>query len=260
VSRTVAERCRSVWVALAGDGARFSPRPSVLVSPASLLCPPGWVGLVVIGAAAVVTAPSEDVAARVRRGLTSVPVASLTDPDVLAGVLPAAGTLGPATLAYLAAADFRPAAGSVARVPPGSADVRALLASVSAEDAAESGLDEVTSPVFVVRDEGRVVAAAAYRDWPLGVAHLSALTAPAYRGRGLARRAASAAVASALRDGRLPQWRARPEASRRVAQALGFRELGAQLSVRVRAAAHNGTTPEPPDNPAEEPRTPVRPA
>jgi RimJ/RimL family protein N-acetyltransferase len=59
------------------------------------------------------------------------------------------------------------------------------------------------------------------------------LTAPAYRGRGLARIAASAAVADAFAAGLLPQWRARPAESRRVALALGFTELGAQLSFRL---------------------------
>ncbi|NUS16469.1 MAG: GCN5-related N-acetyltransferase, partial [Streptomyces sp.] len=43
--------------------------------------------------------------------------------------------------------------------------------------------------------------------------------------------AASAAVAHALAAGLLPQWRARRVAPRRVATALGFRELGAQFSV-----------------------------
>ncbi|MEV5889841.1 hypothetical protein [Nonomuraea fuscirosea] len=38
-------------------------------------------------------------------------------------------------------------------------------------------------------------------------------------------------------DGLLPQWRARPAASRRVAAALGFRRHGEQLSVRDLAAA-----------------------
>lgn len=43
----------------------------------------------------------------------------------------------------------------------------------------------------------------------------------------------SAAVAHALTAGLLPQWRARAQASRRVARALGLRELGSQLSVRL---------------------------
>lgn len=38
-------------------------------------------------------------------------------------------------------------------------------------------------------------------------------------------------MAHALAAGLLPQWRARPVESRRVALALGFRELGTQLSV-----------------------------
>ncbi|MYV58866.1 GNAT family N-acetyltransferase, partial [Streptomyces sp. SID4931] len=43
---------------------------------------------------------------------------------------------------------------------------------------------------------------------------------------------AHAATAHALAAGLLPQWRARPPASRRVARALGYREVGRQLSVR----------------------------
>ncbi len=62
---------------------------------------------------------------------------------------------------------------------------------------------------------------------------MSVLTAADARGRGLARAVAAAAVADALGNGLLPQWRARPEASLRVARALGFRELGTQLSVRL---------------------------
>lgn len=36
-----------------------------------------------------------------------------------------------------------------------------------------------------------------------------------------------------LAAGLLPRWRARPVASRRVARALGFHELGSQLSFEV---------------------------
>ena len=79
------------------------------------------------------------------------------------------------------------------------------------------------------------MAAAGYRDWPCGAAHVSVLTAAAVRGRGLARTAASAAVAHAIAEGNLPQWRARPVASRRVARTLGFRGLGAQVSIRLAA-------------------------
>jgi len=53
------------------------------------------------------------------------------------------------------------------------------------------------------------------------------------RGRGLARATGSATVAHALAAGLLPQWRARRPASRRVAAALGFAEMGAQLSIEL---------------------------
>jgi RimJ/RimL family protein N-acetyltransferase len=103
-------------------------------------------------------------------------------------------------------------------------------------DVEESGIQEITTPVFAVCEHVQVVAAAGYRDWPCGTAHLCVLTASAARGRGLARAAASAAVSHAVQEGRLPQWRARLQASRRVARALGFRELGFQVSIRLAAA------------------------
>lgn len=106
--------------------------------------------------------------------------------------LPAAEALGPATLAYLDPPAFQPPAGDRA-VPADHEEMRTLLAAVSPADADESGLAEITSSAYVVRDGAAVVAAA----------------------------------------GLLPQWRARPEASRRVGQSLSFCDLGWQLSVRL---------------------------
>lgn len=94
-------------------------------------------------------------------------------------------------------------------------------------------MDEVTSSVFAIRVDGEVVAASGYRLWPRGTAHLSVLSAPGWRGQGLCRVAASHAVTYALAAGLVPQWRARPVEFRRVAAALGFRELGAQLSFKL---------------------------
>jgi N-acetyltransferase len=65
--------------------------------------------------------------------------------------------------------------------------VQRLLASVSAQDAAETDLARIGSAVHVVLDGDRAVAAAGYLTWPGGVAHLSVLTDAAYRGRGLAK-------------------------------------------------------------------------
>ncbi|MEO3874036.1 GNAT family N-acetyltransferase [Nonomuraea sp. B12E4] len=78
-----------------------------------------------------------------------------------------------------------------------------------------------------------MISGCGYRPWVDTVAHLSVLTASHRRGRGYARMAASAAAADALDRGLVPQWRARVEASRRVARALGFRQLGRQVSLRL---------------------------
>ena len=229
------ERSRLLWASLAGPPAQFAARVSVAVAPRSRLGPPGWCSLVTIAGSVIATAPDPATAGAVGRALAGLPAASVTDAGVLAARLGIAEILGPASLAYLDAGDFRRYDGPPV-VLAGGADLAALLAAVDAADRAESGIEEITSPAFTVGLDSRVAAAAGYRDWPGGTAHLSVLTAPWARGRGLAKVAASAAVASALADGRLPQWRARLDASRRVALALGFRELGAQVSFRLGAA------------------------
>ncbi|MFF3585657.1 GNAT family N-acetyltransferase [Streptomyces sp. NPDC002387] len=189
-----------------------------------------------LGDAAVVTAPTEPSAALVRDGLEALPMAAVTDADAVREVLPVAEVLGPATLSYVSPDAFLPA-------PPGprlrgNSPVTTLHFETwrrpwARTTPGEAALGEITSPAFVMRVGGRVVAAAGYRSWPGRVAHLSVLTDPAWRGRGFARVAASAAVTHAFAAGLLPQWRARPLASRRVAAALGFRELGAQLSIKL---------------------------
>jgi GNAT superfamily N-acetyltransferase len=236
--QTLTARSRALWASLAGVPVDAGRGVTVVATARSGLCPPSWVGVVVIGDAAIVTAPSARMARTLRGALAPLPVTSLTDPAALGAVLDLAEILGPATLAYLDAAEFRPcpAGPPVEEVRCDDGGLRALLAAAGARDADESGLDEITSPAFVARDGATVVAAAGYRDWPGDIAHLCVLVAEQARGRGLARRVASAAVAAALRDRKLPQWRARPEQSRRVARALGFREVGAQISVRVKPA------------------------
>ncbi|MFF5922534.1 GNAT family N-acetyltransferase [Streptomyces flavochromogenes] len=240
-------RARGLWEELAEapvsfastDGPAGHTGPAVVVSPNSALCPPSWAGIVVLGDAAIATAPTESAALVLRRALASVPVDSLTRPEAVRAVLPVSDVLGPASLAYLSSADFRPAHrdGVVEPLASGHPDFQGLLRAAGPEDVAESGMEEITSPAFVVREGTDVVAAAGYRAWPAATAHICVLTHPQWRGRRLARHASSAAVAHALAAGLLPQWRARPPASRRVARSLGFRELGGQLSVRWEAEA-----------------------
>lgn len=227
----VIDEVRSLWAALAAAPVTFTDgRCDVVVSERSLLCPTGWAGIVVIGSAAIATAPDTASADLLRQALHDIPPSSAAAPELLAACLGIEETRGPAALAYLDTADFRPANGPAAQ----QRDIAKFLSDAALADAEESGLDEITSPAFAVVEEGEVVAAAGYRDWPGNVAHFSVLTAPRARGRGLARAAASAAVVHALAAGKLPQWRARPESSRRVARALGFTELGVQVSIRLR--------------------------
>lgn len=231
-------RARGLWEDLASAPVSFAAKGgvSVVVSPESRMCPAGWVGVVSLGEAAIVTAPSEGTAAVVREALARLPVGRVTEADAIRPMLPVARVLGPAALAYVSEDEFCPVpSGSLAveRLPGDHPGLRALETLAGEEDTGEAGLGEITSPAFVVREGGEVVAAAGYRSWPSRTAHVSVLTAPGHRGRGLARVTASATVEHALAAGLMPQWRARVPASRRVAAALGFRELGAQLSIQL---------------------------
>ncbi|MEV2239804.1 GNAT family N-acetyltransferase [Micromonospora sp. NPDC049891] len=228
-------QARQLWIELAGAPVAFPTRGvAVVASAESSTCPPGWVGIVALGDAAICTVPTDDLVGVVTRACHMLPVAALTDPERLAAVLPVTQVLGPATLAYCDDHSYRPQRRQpIEQLPVHHPDLVDFLASVPAEDAAECGLTDITSAAYVLRAGTAIVAAAGYRHWPRRVAHLSVLTAPSRRGRGLARAVAGAATADSLADGLVPQWRARPAASRRVARALGFRELGAQLSVRV---------------------------
>jgi GNAT superfamily N-acetyltransferase len=190
--------------------------------------------MVVLAGAAVVTVPDRRCLDLVRDALDRLPAQARTDPDAVRAALPVVTTLGPAVLAYCDDAGFRPhERGPVEPVGADDAGIGALAASVPTDDIDEAGPHEITSTAYVVRSGADVVAVAGYSEWPDDTAHLHVLTATAHRGRGLARLVAAAAVADALAAGMLPQWRARPAASRRVARALGFRELGSQLSLRL---------------------------
>ncbi|MGW9119330.1 GNAT family N-acetyltransferase [Streptomyces sp. NPDC055663] len=215
---------------------------AIAVSPGSRLCPPSWAGVVRLGDAALITVPDEVQASLFGRVLAEVKVECLVRSSTLRSRMPVLEVLGPAALAYLSKDDFRPVShgAAVTTLPSGHEDLLALAESVGSDDAAESGIDDIDSPAFVVRDAQEILAVAGYQTWPASTAHLCVLTAPQWRDRGLARQVASAAVAHALDAGLLPQWRARPEASRRVAAALGFREIGDQLSVRLAQASEGG--------------------
>lgn len=207
---------------------------TVAAVPNSRLCPPGWCGIVRLNGTTLATAPATEQADLLRGALTGIRAAEHTNPEVLRAALPITGTLGPTTLAYLTETDFHPVpASDVTRLPAESAAVSALLRKAGPQEAGESGLAGLDIPLFALTGGSEVIAAAGYKALPRNVAHLSVLTAPTHRGRGLAKQVASAAVNDALARNLLPQWRARPEESRRVATALGFRDLGSQLSLHL---------------------------
>src|SRR5262249_40594519 len=177
-------RARRVWVELAGVPIDFpSHGAAVAVSVVSLLCPPGWIGIVALGGAAISTVPADRLAEGVQEGLNRLPARALTEGDRLRAGLPVAEALGPATLAYCDESSFQPAqSGTTEQIPVDHADLAAFLASVPADHAEESGLAEITSPAFVVREGARVVAAAGDRRWSGQGAPMCVLTLPPPRG------------------------------------------------------------------------------
>ncbi len=108
-------QARELWECLAGAGARFAPAVSAVVSPGARLCPPGWAGIVVLGGAVLATAPDPAAARVLDQALGPRPAAALADAEALGRWLPLAGMLGPAVLAYLDPAEFRPPPGAVGR-------------------------------------------------------------------------------------------------------------------------------------------------
>ncbi|MFJ4880571.1 GNAT family N-acetyltransferase [Streptomyces sp. NPDC088745] len=227
------DRARALWTELAGVPVRFGSTGDdrVVVAPASRWCPPSWCGFVRLGDAALVTTPDRRTAVRVAGATRGLPAEALLDPARIP--LPVREVLGPVSLFYADRSTFLPThEHAEAEKRPASA-LDGLLARVDPADADESALADIDSPAFCLSTNGEVVAAAGYQVWPARTAHLSVLVASGFRGRGLARAVASAAVAHALGEGLLAQWRAGSLPSQRVARALGFRESGAQVSMRL---------------------------
>lgn len=158
-----------------------------MVAPGSRSCPPSWTGIVRIGDTALVTAPSAQAARIVDDAARTMTHEEVVDPACLRAVLPVLDVLGPASLFHLDRDGFLPAheGTEVGRLPIGDGGLAALLTLAGEEEAAESGLEDISSPAFCLRQGDEVVAAAGYQSWPQSVAHLSVLVAPHCRGRGV---------------------------------------------------------------------------
>ncbi len=175
-------------------------------------------------------------------GLDARTAGRLTDPAQARRILgQGLEVLGPAVLAFADRSSLRAApdgpgqAEPVDAVDAGAAELERLAAACDPAELAESGLGTWTQWVHVVRERGLVVAAAGIEVWAGTLAHVGVLTRADRRGRGLARTVAGGAARAALAEGLVAQWRARTTLtpSRRVAAALGFVELGAQVTYRL---------------------------
>jgi len=215
---TIIMRARRLWEELAGGRFPGAGDARVIENPASRLCPPGWAGIVRLQDSVLATAPTSAAARVLHRTL---------DP----AALPVLEQLGPAALSYLSSPG-RPISPTSTVEWADEARLLQLVSTVPSADAEESGIPGLRRAA-VIRQEGRIVAAAGWAPWPTQVAHLCVLSHPAVRGRGLATQVAAAATADALTAGRLAQWRARVGPSQRIAAKLGYQVLGEQVSLRL---------------------------
>jgi GNAT superfamily N-acetyltransferase len=204
----------------------------ITVAAESAICPPGWIGILRLGGTITVVVPSDALARQARDAFAELPPSEATHPDVVEAHFPqAVETRGPAWLFYPTTRRRLPVDPDVETAAPDA--LQPLLEALTQADRDECGLASITSEASVVRGRGsRIVAACGHREWPNGVAHLCIATHPDHRRAGHAEAVGAAAIDRAFDEGLIPQWRARPEASKRLAGKLGFVELGSQLSLR----------------------------
>jgi hypothetical protein len=172
---------------------------------------------------------------RLRDAFADLPTDDGNEPAALARLFDAEAVLGPARLQFR---DQVPAHVPVAAVE-WSVDEQhrdTLLAACSESDLAESGVPEPGQAAAMVVIDGRAVAASWWDPWQESLAHLAVLVVPDRRGLGLAADVAAVAASDAVGQGRVAQWRVRPEVTASVATArrLRFVDLGFQLSLRLR--------------------------
>jgi hypothetical protein len=227
-------RASAAWAQLAEVGVLEDLR--VVVRPDSPLALPGCTGILRLCGTVTAVVPDAQLVGPARDVLQRVTALHDLDGSILAALaqdVRVAQVVAQASLFFACEAPSRPPSPSLVRGVV--SDAESLLACVSPEEAGESGLGEVTSGLSMIDQGGSILAAAGYMHWPCGVAHLCVLAHPAHRGHGHAASAAADAIAHALVEGLLPQWRARPERSKALAHALGLTQLGEQISIRLQA-------------------------
>lgn len=152
-----AARALAAWEHLART--RATGPLTVAAAPDSDLCPPAWCGVVRLGGTTLATAPTGADADTLRATLSRLDPAEHVDPGALGAVLPVTETLGPAALAYLTRENLRPRPTlGVTRRATGDPAVLALVERTGPEEAGESGISEVETPLFTL--------AVRPRSWP----------------------------------------------------------------------------------------------
>lgn len=120
----------------------------------------------------------------------------------------------------------------------GTRDAPALDTLQQACDATEwgHGGSDVRHPCSAVFVSGRIAALAGYKVWGGTIAHISVVTHPDFRRRGLGRSAVAHVVQRAIAAGLLPQYRTLESnrASIHVAESLGFHLYATSTAVRLK--------------------------
>jgi RimJ/RimL family protein N-acetyltransferase len=164
---------------------------------------------------------------------------------VLAALGRDAAVVGDARLAFADDATFRarPIDG-VERIADDDPRLHRLATRADTSEWLEASADEPADARYAAFEGGQIVAIATYGAWHATVGGIGVFTDAAARGRGLAGRVATAAVAEVFGAGLIAQWQShvRNAASARVADKLGFVALGGRQIIRVRPAAGGSRT------------------
>lgn len=203
----------------------------VIVSQDSPLCRYGWIGILGLKGTITAAVPDPDLVGVLAEALGGLSAEEAVQLEVIEPRLPATrSVVGPAHLFY---PPFEHVGINAAPVGELSRDdLNEVVGAVTPDELDESGLLEVSGPLFGSwTPAGDLAAVSGYSRWPNGVAHLSVLTGRAHRRQGHARFASSLAILHAAHLGLLPQWRARPPGSQALAHSLGLIHHGAQLNL-----------------------------
>lgn len=164
------------------------------------------------------------------------PETDIVDPVMLRAITgEPAEQLGPAELLYFSGDSHKWHDAGVVYLSKDDPAVAAFVAECDPADVNESSIENVVSDLTAVVDNGQVRAVAGWRVWEPNVAHMTVLTHPDARRKGLGTQVADAATERAVRADLVPQWRAAKwnEGSIALAKSIGYESYGRQLSFRM---------------------------